>query len=117
MANIEKENKLDLEEQLVLEIKHNPTKRVICFADNKLSDSIYRVSGCTKFAAGIQGFQEESFTYFWMQVNLGAATKFDFSVQAPADFYEKYKIFRADGFVVQGKQYEENPISEFITND
>ncbi len=102
------------ETALVDSINNSQGKRVLCFGRNITAIEPFTTATCTKFAAGIQGFQGDAFTEFWFQANLNAVSVQEFQMKAPSDFEQDYEILILDKILPSGEEGEINQLSEYL---
>jgi hypothetical protein len=74
------------------------------------------ISICTRFAAGIQGFDKEMIAEFWRQVNLNVASIEDFRVRTDEQFFKQYDFLIIDELLPQSPEVKINYLSEIITS-
>jgi hypothetical protein len=101
---------------LIEKIESNPDKRILCFAHNTLIADPMDISICTRFAAGIQGFDKEMIAEFWRQVNLNVASIEDFRVRTDEQFFKQYDFLIIDELLPQSPEVKINYLSEIITS-
>jgi len=81
---------------LIGEISLKGEKRILCFESKQGNFDSENARICTRFAAGIQGFEREPIRELWERVNLNSIPAEELSNQLPSDFEAQYKIFRTD---------------------
>jgi len=102
------------ETALVESIEDSEGKRILCFARNMSAIEPFTAAICSKFAAGIQGFQGNGFTEFWYQANLNAVGSQEFETTAPIDFKSNYKILVLDDVLNVNNDGEINQLSDYL---
>jgi hypothetical protein len=102
-------------EALILKIESSPNKRILCFMHNQKLADRNDIGVCSRFAAGLQGFDKEIISEFWRQVNLNVASVGDFEIQTDADFFENYDFLVIDDILPPVSEVELHYLSETIT--
>lgn len=102
------------EKALIEKIDSSPGKRVLCFLNDQELIEPQAVVMCSRFAAGIQGFEREDFLEFWKQINWNAASIPELENRKPEDFDSNYEFLLLDNLLPAGNGTQLNAVSEVI---